>query len=100
MIKCFGPDILKKFLEREGFHYVFRAHEVVQPGILEYEHGPLWTIFSASNYPGNKNNAGLVKVFANGELEKCYIPALVNTDIKKYEELDNSRPFTPPKWVT
>ncbi|KAL0088564.1 protein phosphatase type 1 [Phycomyces blakesleeanus] len=56
----FGPDALSKFLERLGLQLVCRAHQVVEDGYEFFDDRRLVTIFSATNYCGEFDNAGCV----------------------------------------
>lgn len=54
----FGPDVTQRFLEKNGFQYVIRSHEV-KPCGYEWTHdGRLVTLFSAPNYGGIMGNDG------------------------------------------
>lgn len=56
----FGPDVCRRFLERNNLHMVVRSHECVRSGLdLPYSGDDahlLATIFSASNYGGSGND--------------------------------------------
>lgn len=46
----FGPDITKRFLQRNRLDYVIRSHEVKQDGYEVAHDGKCITVFSAPNY--------------------------------------------------
>ncbi|XAR57420.1 Phosphoprotein phosphatase [Bertholletia excelsa] len=54
----FGPDKVKEFLEKHDLDLVCRAHQVVEDGYEFFADRRLVTIFSASNYCGEFDNAG------------------------------------------
>lgn len=56
----FGPDITKKFIEKNNLKAIIRSHEVRMNG-YEIEHdGKLITVFSAPNYCDVQGNLGAV----------------------------------------
>jgi len=54
----FGPDITKRFLERNGLELVVRSHEMKQEGYSVQHDGKCITIFSAPNYCDSMKNKG------------------------------------------
>jgi len=46
----FGPDITKKFLQKNKLDYIIRSHEVKQEGYEVSHDGKCITVFSAPNY--------------------------------------------------
>lgn len=46
----FGPDITKKFLQKNKLDYIVRSHEVKQEGYEVSHDGKCITVFSAPNY--------------------------------------------------
>jgi len=54
----FGPDALKSFLDIFNLDLVARAHQVVSDGYEFFADRGLVTIFSATNYCGEFDNAG------------------------------------------
>ena len=46
----FGPDITKKFLQKNKLDYVIRSHEVKNDGYEVAHDGKCVTVFSAPNY--------------------------------------------------
>jgi len=56
----FGGDIVLKFLQDTNCGLVARAHQVVEDGYQFFQKRKLVTLFSASNYCGEFDNAGAV----------------------------------------
>ncbi|EDW87496.1 serine/threonine-protein phosphatase alpha-3 isoform [Drosophila yakuba] len=54
----YGRDVLEKFLQRNDFDLVCRAHQVVEDGYEFFAKRQLVTVFSAPNYCGLYDNAG------------------------------------------
>ncbi|XP_030745744.1 serine/threonine-protein phosphatase PP1-gamma catalytic subunit-like [Sitophilus oryzae] len=54
----YGPDVVRKFLEKHDFDLVVRGHQVVEDGYEFFAQRKLITIFSAPNYCGSFDNAG------------------------------------------
>ncbi|XP_060660338.1 uncharacterized protein LOC132794104 [Drosophila nasuta] len=54
----FGSDIVERFLYRNDFDLICRAHQVVEDGYELFAKRQLVTIFSAPNYCGVFDNAG------------------------------------------
>ncbi|XP_077998671.1 serine/threonine-protein phosphatase 5-like [Glandiceps talaboti] len=54
----FGPDVTKKFLERNNLEYVIRSHEVKSEGYEVTHDGKCITVFSAPNYCDQMGNKG------------------------------------------
>ncbi|KAK4532954.1 hypothetical protein CCYA_CCYA14G3811 [Cyanidiococcus yangmingshanensis] len=54
----FGPDVVKRFLEKFELDLICRAHQVVEDGYEFFCDRRLVTIFSAPNYCGEFDNAG------------------------------------------
>jgi hypothetical protein len=46
----FGPDITKRFLQRNQLDYIIRSHEVKADGYEVAHNGKCITVFSAPNY--------------------------------------------------
>lgn len=46
----FGPDITKKFLEKNKLEYIVRSHEVKNEGYESMHNDKCITVFSAPNY--------------------------------------------------
>ena len=60
-----GPDVIARFLKKEGCGTVVRSHEAVEEGVellFECPEGyRLYTVFSASNYGDGSNDAGVLR---------------------------------------
>eukprot|EP01137_Pigoraptor_chileana_P027038 Opistho-2@9129 len=54
----FGPDITKRFCEKNGLDYIVRSHEVKDKGYEEAHDGRCITVFSAPNYCDQMGNKG------------------------------------------
>ncbi|XP_052767610.1 serine/threonine-protein phosphatase 5-like [Mya arenaria] len=54
----FGPDITKRFLQRNKLDYVIRSHEVKAQGYEVAHDGKCITVFSAPNYCDTMGNQG------------------------------------------
>ncbi|KAH8370176.1 hypothetical protein KR093_002477, partial [Drosophila rubida] len=54
----FGSDVVERFLFRNDFDLICRAHQVVEDGYEMFAKRQLVTIFSAPNYCGVFDNAG------------------------------------------
>ncbi|KAG0414928.1 hypothetical protein HPB47_007908 [Ixodes persulcatus] len=54
----FGPDVTRRFLERNGLDYVIRSHEVKADGYEVAHEGKCITVFSAPNYCDTMGNKG------------------------------------------
>lgn len=54
----FGPDVTRKFLERNKLDYVVRSHEVKDNGYEVMHDGKCVTVFSAPNYCDSMGNKG------------------------------------------
>ncbi|XP_023217323.1 serine/threonine-protein phosphatase PP1-gamma catalytic subunit B-like [Centruroides sculpturatus] len=56
----FGTDVVEKFLLQHNFDLIIRAHQVVEDGYEFFGRRQLITLFSASNYCGEFENAGAI----------------------------------------
>lgn len=70
----FGRAALEKFLKRFDFDLVCRAHEVVEDGYQFFADRQLITVFSASNYCNDWDNAGAIMIV--GPDLKCSLKIL------------------------
>ncbi|KAJ8535593.1 hypothetical protein K7X08_023313 [Anisodus acutangulus] len=61
----FGPDKVAEFLMQHDMDLVCRAHQVVEDGYEFFAERQLVTIFSASNYCGEFDNAALAEHLRN-----------------------------------
>ncbi|OMH80330.1 Serine/threonine-protein phosphatase PP1 [Zancudomyces culisetae] len=57
---CFGPSVVKSFLEKFNMDLICRAHMVVEDGYEFFADRRLVTIFSAPNYCGEFDNSAAV----------------------------------------
>lgn len=65
----FGPDVTQRFLEKNGFQYVIRSHEVKAAGYEWAHDGRLVTLFSAPNYGDVVGNDGAYIHLSYGSTE-------------------------------
>ena len=56
----FGPDVVGEFLMKHDLDLICRAHQVVEDGYEFFAKRQLVTIFSAPNYCGEFDNAGVM----------------------------------------
>ncbi|XP_067123137.1 serine/threonine-protein phosphatase PP1-gamma catalytic subunit B-like isoform X1 [Centruroides vittatus] len=63
----FGADVVENFLNQNNFDLIIRAHQVVEDGFEFYWKRRLVTIFSASKYCGEFENAGAI-ILINSDL--------------------------------
>ncbi|PBP15912.1 serine/threonine-protein phosphatase 5 [Diplocarpon rosae] len=54
----FGPDVTKRFCERNGLNAIIRSHEVRMEGYEEEHEGRCITVFSAPRYCDSTENKG------------------------------------------
>lgn len=69
----FGPDITKKFLEKNGLTMVIRSHEVKAAGYEIAHDGMLATVFSAPNYCDKMGNLGAYARFVAPEMKPEFV---------------------------
>ena len=58
----FGPDVCSKFLKNNDIDLVCRAHQVVEDGYEFFAKRQMVTVFSAPNYCGEFDNAGIINI--------------------------------------
>ncbi|RAH77359.1 serine/threonine protein phosphatase Ppt1 [Aspergillus japonicus CBS 114.51] len=79
----FGPDVTKRFCEKNGLEAIIRSHEVRMEG-YEVEHdGRCITVFSAPKYCDSTENKGaFIKIGPELKLEYQVFEAVPHPDIK------------------
>jgi len=95
-----GPDITQRFLHRTGLKWIIRSHGVPEnrQGWMEHHLGLVFTVFSASNYAGTRQNFGAVAILQRGaateeaqglqvRFEEHYAPAAEEGHLKEIWEL-------------
>lgn len=87
----FGPDVTKKFCEKNGLEAVIRSHEVRMDG-YEVEHdGKCITVFSAPKYCDTTENKGAyINIGPELKLEYHKFDAVPHPDIKPMAYAQNS----------
>ncbi|KAH3851149.1 serine/threonine-protein phosphatase 5-like [Dreissena polymorpha] len=68
----FGPDVTKRFLQRNKLDYVIRSHEVKNKGYEIAHDGKCITVFSAPNYCDTMGNQGAFITLKGGDLTPKY----------------------------
>ncbi|CRG88655.1 protein phosphatase 5 [Talaromyces islandicus] len=87
----FGPDVTKRFCEKNGLEAVIRSHEVRMGG-YEIEHdGRCITVFSAPKYcDATENRGAYINVGPELKLEYHVFDAVPHPDIKPMAYAQNS----------
>ncbi|PYH33821.1 protein serine/threonine phosphatase PPT1 [Aspergillus neoniger CBS 115656] len=87
----FGPDVTKRFCEKNGLEAIIRSHEVRMEG-YEVEHdGRCITVFSAPKYCDTTENKGaFIKIGPELKLEYQVFEAVPHPDIKPMAYAQNS----------
>jgi serine/threonine-protein phosphatase 5 len=87
----FGPDVTKRFCEKNGLEAVIRSHEVRMDG-YEVEHdGRCITVFSAPKYCDTTENKGAyINIGPELKLEYHQFEAVPHPDIKPMAYAQNS----------
>lgn len=85
----FGPDVTKRFCEKNGLEAVIRSHEVRMDG-YEVEHdGRCITVFSAPKYCDSTENKGAyINIESDYKLQYHQFDAVPHPDIKPMVSLD------------
>ncbi|KAJ1620333.1 protein phosphatase type 1 [Pavlovales sp. CCMP2436] len=89
----FGADVVSKFLQKNDFDLIVRAHQVVEDGYEFFAGRQLVTVFSAPNYCGEFDNCGAM--MSVDENLMCSFQVLKPVD--KKPRFAGSRPATPPR---
>ena len=69
----FGPDVTKRFLEKNGLSMIIRSHEVKYMGYEVMHDGCLATVFSAPNYCDRMGNLGAFAKFTAPEMKPEFV---------------------------
>ncbi|KAF3935689.1 hypothetical protein ABW19_dt0207594 [Dactylella cylindrospora] len=87
----FGPDVTKRFCERNGLEAVIRSHEVRMGGFEREHDGRCITVFSAPNYCDSTGNKGAyINVGSDYRLEFVTFEAVEHPNIKPMAYAQNS----------
>lgn len=78
----FGTEVVHKFLQKNDFDLICRAHQVVEDGYEFFSKRQLVTLFSAPNYCGEFDNAGAM--MSVDETLMCSFQILKPADKKKF----------------
>jgi diadenosine tetraphosphatase ApaH/serine/threonine PP2A family protein phosphatase len=90
----FGEDVAKEFLAQTGFKGIIRAHQTCMAGYeWPYESRAfVLTVFSSCNYCEFMNDAAVLRLLGNANMEVATFPALTGDRIKK-------RRILAPYWL-
>ena len=69
----FGPDVTRRFLEKNNLDYVVRSHEVKDQGYEVNHDGKCITVFSAPNYCDTMGNKGAFINIKGNDLTPKYV---------------------------
>ena len=61
----YGPDIVFKFLKKNNLVGIVRGHEYPLNGFEKFASGCLTTVFSATNYCGQRNAGAFLTIRKN-----------------------------------
>ncbi|CAD0057586.1 unnamed protein product [Aureobasidium pullulans] len=79
----FGPDVTKRFCEKNGLEAIIRSHEVRMEGYEEEHDSKCITIFSAPNYCDSTGNKGaFINIEDDYKLKFQKFDAVKHPDIK------------------
>ncbi|SPN97227.1 probable phosphoprotein phosphatase (serine/threonine specific protein phosphatase) [Cephalotrichum gorgonifer] len=79
----FGPDITKRFCEKNGLEAVIRSHEVRMDGYEVQHDGRCITVFSAPRYCDSTENKGAyINIWSDYKLKYEQFEAVPHPDIK------------------
>ncbi|KAK4506070.1 hypothetical protein PRZ48_004035 [Zasmidium cellare] len=86
----FGPDVTKRFCEKNGLEAIIRSHEVRMEG-YEVEHdGRCITVFSAPKYCDSTENKGaFINIESDLKLQYTQFDAVPHPDIKPMAYANN-----------
>ncbi|KAK4156490.1 serine/threonine protein phosphatase [Chaetomidium leptoderma] len=87
----FGPDVTKRFCDRNGLEAVIRSHEVRMDGYEEEHDGKCITVFSAPKYCDMTENRGAyINIGPDYKLKFSQFDAVPHPDIKPMAYAQNS----------
>ncbi|KAF3211476.1 hypothetical protein TWF106_010198 [Orbilia oligospora] len=87
----FGPDVTKRFCDRNGLTAVIRSHEVRMGGYEQEHDGRCITVFSAPNYCDSTGNKGAyINVNEDYKLDFVTFDAVPHPNIKPMAYAQNS----------
>ncbi|KAF7846281.1 hypothetical protein BT93_L4704 [Corymbia citriodora subsp. variegata] len=79
----FGPDVTKRFCEKNGLEAIIRSHEVRMNGWESEHDSKCYTIFSAPNYCDSTGNKGaFINIESDYKLQFKEFDAVKHPDIK------------------
>jgi len=79
----FGPDVTKRFCEKNGLEAIIRSHEVRMEGYEEEHDGKCITVFSAPKYCDSTENKGAyINIESDYKLQFNKFDAVPHPDIK------------------
>lgn len=79
----FGPDVTKRFCEKNGLEAIIRSHEVRMEGYEEEHDGKCITVFSAPRYCDSTENKGAyINIESDYKLQFHKFDAVPHPDIK------------------
>jgi len=87
----FGPDVTKRFCEKNGLEAVIRSHEVRMAGYEEEHDGKCITVFSAPKYCDMTENRGAyINIGPDYKLRFSQFDAVPHPDIRPMAYAQNS----------
>jgi len=80
----FGPDVTRRFCEKNKLDYIIRSHEVKDMGYEVAHNGQCITVFSAPNYCDTMGNMGAFITIKGNDLTPTYksFEAVPHPDVK------------------
>ncbi|WPH04250.1 serine/threonine-protein phosphatase t [Acrodontium crateriforme] len=86
----FGPDVTKRFCEKNGLDAIIRSHEVRMEGYEEEHDGKCITVFSAPKYCDSTENKGAyINIESDLKLQFHKFDAVPHPDIKPMAYANN-----------